>query len=80
MKVYSYSSCGSCKKALHWLDRNYLQYELIDIVKNPPSKETIIHAKNQLGSVKALFNTRGQSYRKLGAEVVKSMTEEEAIE
>lgn len=31
MKVYCYSKCTTCKKALKWLDDNKIEYELIDI-------------------------------------------------
>ena len=73
MKIYSYSGCGSCKKALKWLDSNKLTYELIDIISTPPKKELIIEAINQFGSRKPLFNTSGASYRKLGSSFVKKL-------
>ena len=77
--VYSYSSCSTCKKALNWLDQNKITYELIDIVKRPPKKEIIQKAIEAFGEKKNLFNTRGKSYRELGPEIVKSMTNEQAI-
>ncbi len=80
IKIYSYSLCGTCKKALKWLESNHIQYDLIDISKITPTKETIIEAIDQLGNRKYLFNTSGKSYRSLGAERVKSMSDEEAIE
>ena len=78
--VYSFSACGTCKKGLNWLNKNNIQYELIDIVANPPDRETIAKAIESVGDKKFLFNSRGQSYSKLGAEVVKAMSKEEAIQ
>ena len=31
LKVYCYSRCTTCKKALKWLDENNIAYTLIDI-------------------------------------------------
>ena len=80
IKIYSYSGCGTCKKALKWLDSNKLTYEIIDIISSPPKKELVIEAINQLGSRKPLFNTSGASYRKLGSSYVKQLSDKKAIE
>ncbi|WP_320667303.1 arsenate reductase family protein [Prochlorococcus sp. MIT 1307] len=79
LQIYSYSSCSTCKKALKWLQENNLNYTLIDITQNPPEKEMLIKAMKDLGSRKSLFNTSGLSYRALGAKVVQSMSDSEAI-
>mgnify|MGYP001200710001 CR=1 FL=1 len=79
LQIYSYSACGTCKKALNWLNKNNIEYELIDIVKNPPSEKLLTKAIDSLGNQKNLFNTRGQSYRAIGAEVIKSMDRKDAI-
>ena len=79
LKVYSYSACGTCKKALNWLNENNIQYELIDIVKDPPSQKLLSKAMDSLSDKKKLFNTHGKSYRELGAEVVKSLDKKDAI-
>ncbi|ABX08444.1 Spx/MgsR family RNA polymerase-binding regulatory protein [Prochlorococcus marinus] len=80
VKIYSYSACGTCKKALKWLDLNNIDYELIDITINPPSRKLIISALEQLGSRKFLLNTSGKSYRELGGETIRSKTDEEVID
>ncbi|HAH17765.1 MAG TPA: ArsC family transcriptional regulator, partial [Eubacterium sp.] len=38
IKVYCYSKCTTCKKALKWLDDNNVKYELIDIKENNPDE------------------------------------------
>ena len=73
IKVYSYSGCKTCKNALAWLEKNNFQYELLDITKITPPKETLVEAIKQFGDRKYLFNTSGISYRKLGSKVVKNM-------
>ena len=78
--IYSYSACSTCKKALNWLREHNLDFELVDIVQCPPSKETLKSALSKLGERKALFNTRGVSYRALGAKVVQTMSDKECIE
>ncbi len=79
IKVYSYSRCSTCRKALAWLDANNLAYEVVDITTAPPTKEELALAFDRLGSRQRLFNTSGQSYRALGAEVVKAMSDDAAL-
>ena len=78
--VYSYSKCGSCKKAINWLKENNINYRLIDIIENPPSKALIAKAIKQLGDSKYLFNTSGASYREIGSSTIKKMSIEKQVE
>ena len=66
MKVYCYSKCTTCKKALKWLDEQGVSYELIDIKENNPSRENLAkwHAMSGL-PLKKFFNTSGQIYRQM---------------
>tara|TARA_Y100000588_G_scaffold363017_1_gene425282 strand:+ start:1192 stop:1548 length:357 start_codon:yes stop_codon:yes gene_type:complete len=64
MKVYVYDKCGTCRKALKWLEVNDLQYVKVPIRDNPPSKAALkkmLKAKN--GELKKLFNTSSKDYR-----------------
>ena len=63
-KVYCYSKCSTCKKALKWLDDRGVAYELIDIKENNPSEAELreYHAKSGL-PLKRFFNTSGMIYR-----------------
>ena len=79
IKVYSYSRCSTCRKALAWLDANNLTYEVVDITTAPPSKEELLLAFQRLARRQLLFNTSGQSYRALGADVVKTMNDDDAL-
>ncbi len=78
-RIFSYSRCATCRKALAWLDANSISYELFDIIETPPSTDLLLKALKQLGDRKMLFNTSGISYRAIGAAKVKAMTNEQAL-
>lgn len=81
IKVYCYSKCTTCKKALKWLDDNNVKYELIDIKENNPDEATIKKYYEKSGlALKRFFNTSGMIYRDLGlSKKLPDMTEEEQI-
>jgi len=81
IKVYCYSKCTTCKKALKWLDDNNVKYELIDIKENNPDEATIRKYYEKSGlALKKFFNTSGMIYRNLGlSKKLPDMTEEEQI-
>ena len=64
LKVYCYSKCTTCKKALKWLDEHSIEYDLLDIKTDHPDEETLrkYHAMSGL-PLKRFFNTNGQIYR-----------------
>ena len=64
MTVYQYPKCSTCRKALKWLDAHGVKYQAIDLVADPPSKETLrdLHARSGL-PIARFFNTSGESYR-----------------
>ena len=65
-KVYCYSKCSTCKKALKWLDDNKIGYQLIDIKEDHPDEKTLrqLHKKSGL-PLRRFFNTSGQLYREM---------------
>lgn len=66
MKVYCYSKCTTCKKALKWLDEQGVAYDLIDIKENNPSREELETWYTMSGlPLKKFFNTSGQIYRQM---------------
>jgi arsenate reductase len=67
LQLYGIPNCGTCKKALSWLESNGVEYEFINTKENPPAKEMIQAWVKELG-FKPMRNTSGQSYRALGAE------------
>tara|TARA_B100001063_G_scaffold148565_1_gene138611 strand:- start:1447 stop:1806 length:360 start_codon:yes stop_codon:yes gene_type:complete len=78
--VFGYSRCSTCRKALLWLENEGFDFEVIDITLNPPSADQLHQAYRQFGEVKPIFNTSGQSYRAIGAETVKKMSDEQALQ
>ena len=78
--AYSYAKCGTCRKALKWLKDKNFEFELFDIIENPPSEEYIIQAIHQLGDIKFLLNTSGKSYREIGAKKIKELINKDIIE
>ena len=84
LRVYAYSRCSTCRKALTWLAQQGLSagpdLELIEITTSPPSRESLAQALAGLGAIKRLFNTSGQSYRALGAAAVAAMGQDEALQ
>jgi arsenate reductase len=83
LRLYSYSRCGTCRKALQWLAQQGLsaengRLELLDITSTPPSLHELRQAMAAVGR-KRLFNTSGQSYRALGAAAVAAMDDDQAL-
>ena len=83
LRLFSYSKCGTCRKALQWLDQQGFSVgngnlEVIDITLDPPGLDDLRLAFNILGR-KRLFNTSGQSYRALGAAAVAALSDDEAL-
>ncbi|MFB2917290.1 MULTISPECIES: Spx/MgsR family RNA polymerase-binding regulatory protein [Aerosakkonema] len=67
LKVYGIPNCGTCKKALKWLEDNGIESEFINTKENPPTREMLVDWVKALGA-KPMRNTSGQSYRSLGEE------------
>ena len=67
IKVYCYSRCSTCKKALKWLDENGIAHEVIDIKEDHPDEASLreYYAKSGL-PLKRFFNTSGMIYRDMG--------------
>ncbi len=80
MKLFSYSSCSTCRRAIKWLEANAIKFELVDILKTPPSKEMLISASEIYGDRKYLLNTSGAIYRSIGSDVVKKMSDNNLFE
>jgi len=82
VKVYEYSKCSTCRKALNFLERHDITYEKVPIVETPPTKTEL---KKMLalqgGNLKKLFNTSGEVYRALKiSEKLPLMSESAALD
>ena len=81
LRVYAYSGCDTCRKALKFLGAKKVAHEVIPIREQPP---TIAELRTMLGHVggdlRRLFNTSGQDYRALDLKSkLPTMSEDEAL-
>ncbi len=77
---YSYPKCSTCIKAKRWLDHNNINYQFLDIVKEPPPKKSLELALIQFSSdKKKIFNTRGKSFKLINFDI-KELSNERIIE
>ncbi|MBT3921606.1 MAG: Spx/MgsR family RNA polymerase-binding regulatory protein [Nitrospina sp.] len=80
MKLYSYNKCGTCRKAIQFLENKKVKFELIDITETPPTKQ-ILKAAMKVKGMKKLFNTSGVQYRELKIkDKLQTMTENQAVD
>ncbi len=80
-KVYLLAQCGTCKKAVAWLEENNIVAEFIPIKETPPAVSELRIAREKYGSWTKVFNTSGMEYRaqKL-SEKIPNMSESQIIE
>jgi len=81
MRVYIYSKCSTCQKALKFLAQKKIPFTKVEItVETPSLSELNKMLEFQGGNVKKLFNTSGQLYKQwLLAEKLSKMPLEEAL-
>ena len=67
---YSYLKCSTCKKAAKWLKSKDFEFQLIDIVKEPPVVNYLNLALEQFSDdKKRIFNTRGKAFKTLNLDI-----------
>ncbi|MZG29965.1 MAG: Spx/MgsR family RNA polymerase-binding regulatory protein [Nitrospinae bacterium] len=80
MKLFSYNKCGTCRKAIRYLEDKKIKFDLIDITEKPPSRQ-VLKAAIKAKGMKKLFNTSGVQYRELKIkDKLPTMTESQAID
>jgi len=80
IKVYCYTKCGTCRKALQWLAGQKIPYEERAIRETPPPPAELKLALKTEGNLRKLLNTSSQDYRDLGLkDKLDSMTESEVF-
>lgn len=81
VKVYAYSGCDTCRKALKFLRARGVDFQELAIRQTPPSLvelKSMLKAKD--GELRKLFNTSGGDYKALGlSEKLPSLSEAEAL-
>ena len=77
---YSYLKCSTCRKAAKWLESKDLEFQLIDIVKEPPIINYLNLALEQYSdNKKSIFNTRGKAFKTLNIDI-NGLSREEIIQ
>ena len=67
---YSYLKCSTCRKAAKWLESKDFEFQLIDIVKEPPLINYLNLALEQYSDdKKSIFNTRGKAFKTLNIDI-----------
>ena len=67
---YSYLKCSTCRKAAKWLKSKDFEFQLIDIVKEPPPVNYLNLALEQYSDdKKRIFNTRGKAFKTLELDI-----------
>lgn len=82
MKLYVYNKWSTVRKAKAWLLDNGIEFEEVDIVKEPPTKEELEDMYKRSGlEIKKFFNSSGKKYRELNLkDVVKVESDEKLLE
>ena len=77
---YSYLKCSTCRKAAKWLKSIDFEFQLIDIVKEPPLVNYLNLALKQYSDdKKRIFNTRGKAFKTLNLDI-SCLSREEIIQ
>lgn len=81
LKAYTYSGCGTCKKAVRFLRDRGVAFEEIPIREHPPAEAEIKGALQAYqGEIRRLFNTSGRDYKEMElSKKLPSLSEAEAI-
>ena len=76
---YSYLKCSTCRKAAKWLESKDFEFQLIDIVKEPPLVNYLNLALEQYSAdKKKVFNTRGKAFKTINLDIY-SLSREKII-
>ena len=82
LKIYEYKGCGTCRKALKWLESCGIKFTRVPIRDQPPSKAELKRMlKLYKGNVRRLFNTSGGDYKALNLkDNLSALSDSEAID
>ena len=66
----SYLKCSTSRKAAKWLEEKDFEFQLIDIVKEPPLVNYLNLALEQYSDdKKRIFNTRGKAFKSINIDI-----------
>jgi len=77
---YSYLKCSTCRKAAKWLKSKDFEFQLLDIIKEPPLVNYLNLALEQYSDdKKMIFNARGEAFKTLNIDI-NGLSREETIQ
>lgn len=79
VKVYVKTSCRSCQKAVGYLEKKGIDFEQVDILKNPPAKKLLEKAVDA-SDPKSAFNVRSKEYKEKDIANVSFKTKKEVVD
>lgn len=79
--IYQYPKCGTCRKAIKWLQDNDVEMNSVHIVENPPSPTQLAEFIRTSGlDIKKFFNTSGEVYKEMNLkDRLSALSDEEKI-
>ncbi|GAB3065070.1 Spx/MgsR family RNA polymerase-binding regulatory protein [Salinicoccus sesuvii] len=82
INYYEYPKCTTCRKGKKFLNDSGVDFESIDMVKYPPTANTLRELSEASGTdVDMLFNKRGKKYKDLNlGDRLDQMSQEEKFE
>jgi arsenate reductase (glutaredoxin) len=80
VKVYAYSKCDTCRRALKFLRERRIVFREIAIRETPPTLPELRAMLTARGNIRNLFNTAGADYKALGLSAkLSKLSETEAL-
>lgn len=81
LTIYQYAKCGTCRKAVKWLEQAGHELTLIPIFEEPPAVEELTSLVEKSGlELKKFFNTSGEVYKEMNLkDKLKDMSREEQL-
>lgn len=77
IRLYGLSQCGTCKKALGWLDQQGVEHSFTDYRDQPISPADLVRYARQLGGWEKLVNRASPTWRKLTEVEQAAITDEQ---
>lgn len=78
IKVYGIKNCNKIRDTRKWLDENSIEYEFVDLKKDPLTREELELFAERAG-LDNIVNRRGMTWRRLGLSG-KNLSEEELLD
>jgi Spx/MgsR family transcriptional regulator len=80
LRIYTYSKCDTCRRALKFLRERSVAFEELPIRETPPSLWELKEMATAYGEIRKLINSSGSDYKTLKlSEALPGMSEREIL-